>query len=391
MLEQFEGNRRANLTRQVGAEDPMSELERFFKSARHQPTAQQASEPILPAPSPADGPRPSQQPHVETRQPTTDGVDDRASDRQGVVEARPSDLRHPVGEEQDLATGSTHFVWRGWKVIVLGVVCGVVTVISAGFALKHTLPGPPPSSLFVDATARQIGLRPSNDEAIPTLRNVGDSTWKDVSPPTHLQGGNLATKAEESGAVAKSSSAPNVASVDGSGTAAEVSSVAAVATTTIDASAVTNLPAPPPLAFSQTAGLGPVRNAEPIVGGTVRAKSTAREEASVPTPQPEGPSAKATSPSNAPTLPIASDQHGGDVAWSVQLAAAKSETQAESDATRLEARYKSALSGRRIGVQKAVVGDGSIYRARVVGLSKADARAFCAHVKRDGGECFIAK
>jgi hypothetical protein len=86
-----------------------------------------------------------------------------------------------------------------------------------------------------------------------------------------------------------------------------------------------------------------------------------------------------------------SGQQLGGVVWSVQLAATKSETQAERDATRLETRYASALNGRMIGVQKAVVGAEGIYRVRVVGLSKADARASCAHVKRDGGECFIVK
>jgi SPOR domain len=234
-------------------------------------------------------------------------------------------------------------------------------------------------------------IRPSKEEEIPTLRGAGDLTRKDGSLPQHLQGGNLATELEENTAVAKKSSAPSAASVVGPGTAAEVTSVAAVATTTVDASAVANSAAPPPMASSRTAGFGPVRNAGPIVGRTVRFKTNAMAEASSQTLQPESSSAKATSPSNAATLPIVSGQQLGGVVWSVQLAATKSETQAERDATRLETRYASALNGRMIGVQKAVVGAESIYRVRVVGLSKADAKASCAHVKRDGGECFIVK
>ena len=44
-----------------------------------------------------------------------------------------------------------------------------------------------------------------------------------------------------------------------------------------------------------------------------------------------------------------------------------------------------------IGVHKAVVKGETIYRLRVVGLSKADAAALCARLKGDGGDCFIAK
>ena len=33
----------------------------------------------------------------------------------------------------------------------------------------------------------------------------------------------------------------------------------------------------------------------------------------------------------------------------------------------------------------------TIYRLRVVGLTKADAAKLCARVKGDGGQCFIAR
>jgi hypothetical protein len=42
-------------------------------------------------------------------------------------------------------------------------------------------------------------------------------------------------------------------------------------------------------------------------------------------------------------------------------------------------------------VHKAVVNGETIYRLRVVGLTKADAAALCARLKGQGGECFIAK
>ena len=58
---------------------------------------------------------------------------------------------------------------------------------------------------------------------------------------------------------------------------------------------------------------------------------------------------------------------------------------------KLNAKYESALNGSTIGVHKAVVKGETIYRLRVVGLSKADAAALCARLKGDGGDCFIAK
>ena len=77
--------------------------------------------------------------------------------------------------------------------------------------------------------------------------------------------------------------------------------------------------------------------------------------------------------------------------WAVQLAASKSETEAKSDAARLNARYASALNGAAIGVHKARANVATGYRLRVVGLSKADAAALCARLKGHGGDCFILK
>ena len=77
--------------------------------------------------------------------------------------------------------------------------------------------------------------------------------------------------------------------------------------------------------------------------------------------------------------------------WAVQLAAPKSETEAKSDAAHLRAKYASALNGEMIGVSEAQVNGATVYRLRVVGLSKSDAAALCARVKVNGGNCFLAK
>jgi hypothetical protein len=77
--------------------------------------------------------------------------------------------------------------------------------------------------------------------------------------------------------------------------------------------------------------------------------------------------------------------------WSVQLAAPKSEAEAQSALTRLTSKYSADLNGSPIGVHQAVVNGETIYRLRVVGLTKADAAALCARLKGDGAQCFIAK
>ena len=77
--------------------------------------------------------------------------------------------------------------------------------------------------------------------------------------------------------------------------------------------------------------------------------------------------------------------------WSVQLAAPKSEAEAQSTLTRLNSKYAAELNGSPIGVHKAQVNGETIYRLRVSGLTKADAAALCARLKGEGGECFIAK
>jgi cell division septation protein DedD len=77
--------------------------------------------------------------------------------------------------------------------------------------------------------------------------------------------------------------------------------------------------------------------------------------------------------------------------WSVQLAAPKSEAEAQSTMTRLNSKYAAELNGSPIGVHKAQVNGDTIYRLRVSGLTKADAAALCARLKGEGGQCFIAK
>jgi hypothetical protein len=109
-------------------------------------------------------------------------------------------------------------------------------------------------------------------------------------------------------------------------------------------------------------------------------------------PKPEQTEAEATETPAAPAAPpvdaTAATASGG---WAVQLAAPKSEAEASSEMARLNSKYGGDLNGSTLGVHKAVVNGETIYRLRVVGLTKADAAALCARLKGDGGACFIAK
>ena len=109
-------------------------------------------------------------------------------------------------------------------------------------------------------------------------------------------------------------------------------------------------------------------------------------------PKPEQTQAEATETPAAPAAPpvdaTAATASGG---WAVQLAAPKSEAEASSTMARLTSKYSADLNGSALGVHKAVVNGETIYRLRVVGLTKADAAALCARLKGDGGACFIAK
>ncbi len=77
--------------------------------------------------------------------------------------------------------------------------------------------------------------------------------------------------------------------------------------------------------------------------------------------------------------------------WSVQLAAPRSEAEAKTKVAQLTSKYSAELNGAPIGVHKAEVHGETIYRLRVSGLTKADAAAMCAHLKGEGGQCFIVK
>ena len=119
----------------------------------------------------------------------------------------------------------------------------------------------------------------------------------------------------------------------------------------------------------------------------------AKPEKAAKKPKPAQTTADATETPANPAAPPPVDATAATASsgWAVQLAAPKSEAEANSTVARLTSKYGADLNGSPIGVHKAVVNGQTIYRLRVVGFTKADAAALCARLKGDGGECFIAK
>jgi len=81
----------------------------------------------------------------------------------------------------------------------------------------------------------------------------------------------------------------------------------------------------------------------------------------------------------------------GQGSWAVQLAAPRSESEANGVVDRAKSQYSEALSGAPIAVHKADVNGETVYRVRIGGLSKDAAAAMCAKIHSAGGACFIAR
>jgi hypothetical protein len=99
--------------------------------------------------------------------------------------------------------------------------------------------------------------------------------------------------------------------------------------------------------------------------------------------------AAATAPPAAAPAAASAAEGGGE--WAVQLAAPRSEADAQSTIARLKSKYADALGESALSVRQADVKGKTIYRVRVGGLSKSDASALCSKLKAGGGDCFIAK
>jgi hypothetical protein len=118
----------------------------------------------------------------------------------------------------------------------------------------------------------------------------------------------------------------------------------------------------------------------PLQLGTANASAPADKAQKLPT--------KLRPPEVAANAQPASAPGGGE--WAVQLAAPRSEADAQSAIQKLQTKYAAALGDNELAVRKAEVNGDAIYRVRALNLSKADAQSLCQKLKADGGECFVA-
>jgi hypothetical protein len=101
--------------------------------------------------------------------------------------------------------------------------------------------------------------------------------------------------------------------------------------------------------------------------------------------------ASADAAAAAAAAPAASEPAAAGGGWAVQLAAPRSEADAQNTISRLKSKYSAELGDAGLVVRQAEVKGETIYRVRAGGLSKDAAAALCAKLKASGGDCFIAK
>ncbi|HEY1736137.1 MAG TPA: SPOR domain-containing protein, partial [Methylovirgula sp.] len=85
------------------------------------------------------------------------------------------------------------------------------------------------------------------------------------------------------------------------------------------------------------------------------------------------------------------DTHSGNGDFAVQLAAPGSEAEAHRVMTKIAQEYQAELGDQQVKFRHVKVGDKSIYRVRVGGLSKSEATQLCGALQAKGGTCFVAK
>lgn len=162
-------------------------------------------------------------------------------------------------------------------------------------------------------------------------------------------------------------------------------------------------PAPPPppsrtaaLGSNPTFALGGVDAAAPTATPKSPAKPATTPRAAQPPRKPEKPVSEnaAERPASEQIASIetpAADAAGAEAGgFAVQFGAAGSEAEARQLLQTISQKYRAQLGGHRLGYRFAKVGEKSVYRVRVAGMSKEAAVGICEKVKAAGGNCFVA-
>ncbi|MGO9134061.1 MAG: SPOR domain-containing protein [Methylovirgula sp.] len=110
-----------------------------------------------------------------------------------------------------------------------------------------------------------------------------------------------------------------------------------------------------------------------------------------PSPVRQRPTAHAK-PTEVADLGTASDatDSGAGGGFAVQLAAAPTEAEAQHVMNKLAGTYRAEIGGHKLKFHRAKVGEKTVYRVRVGGMSKTAAVKLCQSLQAKGGTCFIA-
>ena len=382
---------------QISAEDALIvELARRLAPVRSSRPPEAVSEP---------GPRdtkPMQPLEMTMLRPSTDKLPDDPSEMATIeVEAKQaSDFDDSFSHDPNEAE-----LAAGWKLKISALALGGMVMIGVLIDLAQAPPGnKSPSGAFASAASISGGtpmaatVNPPfvaplivtpppaasqfpDPQSVPTLSLRPDGT--PIAVPRSATDSGMA--AQTSNAAKPANPPPKAGKFTARGVVAKADTAAPAAA----AEAPVRLAAPPkPEKTARAAPDGPQVAADP---------PTAPPAPHTPPQEPANPPARAFGELvGALAVPATSTRQSvkstpANSGWAVQLAASKSETEAKSDAARLNARYASALNGAAIGVHKARANVATGYRLRVVGLSKAAAAALCGRFKGLGGDCFILK
>jgi hypothetical protein len=118
--------------------------------------------------------------------------------------------------------------------------------------------------------------------------------------------------------------------------------------------------------------------------------TAAAQPAPRPKPLEKPPVQKPTAEQTAALETPAGDAAAGTGAFAVQFGAAGSEDEARKMIQTVSSKFGGQLGGRRPGFRLAKVGEKSVYRVRVAGMSREQAVGVCEKVKAAGGNCFVA-
>lgn len=226
-------------------------------------------------------------------------------------------------------------------------------------------PAPPAASTAQPAPAQPATAGGFEAKRVRSVKINGDGEAAVPAPAPRPSTPTLATMPAPAPAAAAPKAAADASKSDARPATAARPAQQAAATTPRPAAARPAAPAP----VAADAADGPMSLRPPSGASPTRAV----------------PRTAAVTPTSTPA-----ESAGGGGGFSVQLAAPGSEQEARATATRLKQRYSDVLGSYNPGVRKAEIGDKTVYRVRVGGLSRESANDLCTRLKAGGGSCFVA-